>query len=137
NYYQKGLLLETIDRGINPKRPDLGAQAVYTDKKSGFAAPPADVLAEVGTGSFFPKELSTKTSRFEGQTNALSKSTRESGKEYDSAGNLTRMLDENDLDIASDDVLYTIKYKSDSTAHFFRPEIVRALVPSADPNNPA
>ena len=136
NYYQKGLLLEITDRGPNPKRPDLGVQALYTTRKHAYAPVPAAVLSQVGTGSFFPRELSNETTRFEGQTNSLTKHNRESGKEYDSAGNLTRMLDENDLDFTSDDVLYTIKYKFDPSAYFFRPEIVRALVPGADVDNP-
>ena len=136
NYYEQGLLLETVERGANPDRPELGTDAMYTRETVQYAEAPAQVLAAIGTGSFFPRELTRETTWFEGETNGLVKRKRESNKQYDALGNLTQMLDEGDLDVPGDELLYTIAYDVEASSHTVRPTRVRALTGDADPSQP-
>ena len=136
NYYTKGMLAQSVERGPNPKRHDLGVEALFELAEIQYDEPPAAVLAQPRTGSFFPKELSSQTTWFEGETNALTKSAIETDKRYDGAGNLVEMVADGDTDLAGDEVRYTVQFKFDAAAYFFRPELVRVLVPDANPDNP-
>jgi RHS repeat-associated protein len=109
DYYQKGLPLSTTFNQVDATGQALQRQSHTYADPSGRALP--DPVADARTGTFFPAPRDTETDYLEADPGGRSKRHLETHS-YDTAGNLTDVVDVGDVDFAdpSDDFNLHVDY---------------------------